>query len=118
MPERSERRQQFKIILHVAGAKHGGPPPDQDGAPMGYTVYMGHPGPMPFRDHERNCHVRRHNGAHPEMQAEMVCSGMEDHELGDPATACDRLVPDSDLAKLLDEIRIGVDNACWQAYFA
>ena len=52
------------------------------------------------------------------MQAEMVTSGMRDRELGDPATARDRLIPDSDLAVLLEEIRIGVENAIWQAYFA
>ena len=52
------------------------------------------------------------------MQEEMVCSGMRDGELGDPATARDRLIPGSDLAMLLEEIKIGVENVSWQAYFA
>ena len=115
---RSEQQHQFKIGIHTAGAKHGGPPQDPAGHLIGHTIYVGRHGEMPFSNYGRSRVTGHHNGGHPEIQSAMLCANLEGGCLGDPSTARERVIPGSDLAKLLEEIRVGVYNASWQAYYA
>ena len=62
-PERSSRRHQLKIVVHTAGAKHGGPPQDPGGCVMGHSIYVGNHGKMPLHDYGRPKVARFHTEA-------------------------------------------------------